>query len=199
MGMLNNHLHVLNNFPSEKSQEGLHLAKPVLETPSQISWGWAWVLGCIWGFFQDNIRADTLASRFQVILTDRRAATTESPKQIAAGDCRIFVCVQVRVLWEFPSPCTETSSCSSQCRVTLCSQASANTGEFASYHGPRFLEVRRFSFHHLDGHNTKGPNVHLGAVRRTGDNFWGHPVSSAHHGAGRVLLRAELSAEAKIS
>lgn len=93
----------------------------------------------------------------------------------------------------------ETSSCSSQCRVTLCSQASANSGKFASYHGPRLPEVRRFSFHHLDGHNAQGPDVHLGAIRRTGHNFWGHPVSSAHHGAPPVLLRAELSAEAKIS
>lgn len=84
-------------------------------------------------------------------------------------------------------------------RVPLCSQASANSGKFASYHGRRVLEVRRFSFHHLDGHNAQGPDVHLGAIRRTGHNLWGHPVSSAHHGAALLLLRAELSAEAKIS
>lgn len=51
MGMLNNYLRVLDNFPSEKSQGGVHLAKSLLETPSSISWVWVCVLGLVWGFF----------------------------------------------------------------------------------------------------------------------------------------------------
>lgn len=60
-------------------------------------------MGLTWDFLQDNIRGDALASHFQVILTARRAATTKSPKKIVAGDCRIFICVEAGVLWEFPS------------------------------------------------------------------------------------------------
>lgn len=76
-------------------------------------------------------------------------------------------------------PCAQTSSSSSQCRATLGTQAYANTWTSASCHGHSLLEIRMFSFHPLLGHcPTKGPDVYLGAIRRTTHNFWGHLVSS---------------------
>ena len=39
-----------------------------------------------------------------------------------------------------------------------------------------FRQVRRRSFHHLEAHNAKGPDVHFGAIGLPGENFWHHPV-----------------------
>lgn len=49
--MSNNHLHVLDKFPSEKNQGAVHLAKPLLETPSEnlLALGVGFELGL--GFF----------------------------------------------------------------------------------------------------------------------------------------------------
>lgn len=100
------------------------------------------------------------------------------------------------VLWELPSTmCTNIQ----QLIPVQSTRTCANTWTSASYHGHRLLEVRRFSFHPLLGHCPKGPDGHLGAIRRTTHNFWSHPASNAHHGAPLILLRGQLSAEAKIS
>ena len=44
------------------------------------------------------------------------------------------------------------------------------------------VQIRGFGFDHLDGHDSKRPDVDLGTVFFLFDNLGSHPVGSADHG-----------------
>lgn len=70
---------------------------------------------------------------------------------------------------------------------------------FAPYPDRAFFKVWRFSLQHFNGHDPKGPDVHLGVISLSFQDFWSHPVGRAKHCAPCSLLRGQLSTQAKIS
>lgn len=70
---------------------------------------------------------------------------------------------------------------------------------FAPYLDGTFFKVWRFSLQHFNGHNPKGPDVHLGVIFLSFHNFWCYPVRRAKHRAPCAPLRGQLSTQAKIS
>ena len=61
------------------------------------------------------------------------------------------------------------------------------------------IQVRWFSLNHLNGHDPKGPNVHLRPILLSSDHLRGHPVWGAHHCGSFRLLWGDLGTEPKIS
>jgi hypothetical protein len=61
-----------------------------------------------------------------------------------------------------------------------------------------FVQVRRFIFDHLDGHDSQRPDVDLCAVFLLLDDFRCHPVRGADHRRSLRLLISEFGAEPKV-
>ena len=60
------------------------------------------------------------------------------------------------------------------------------------------VEVRRLSLYHLYRHDPKRPDVDLRTVLLPCDDLWSHPVRRSDHRGALVLLRSDLSTEAKV-
>lgn len=69
---------------------------------------------------------------------------------------------------------------------------------FPTYPKRVLVQVRRLSFHHLDGHDTQRPNVYFRPISLSGHHLRSHPVGRAHHGAALALLWSNLGTEAKV-
>jgi hypothetical protein len=61
-----------------------------------------------------------------------------------------------------------------------------------------FVQVRRLSFNHLNGHNAERPDVDLAAVFFPGYDLGGHPVWGSDHGSSLVVTFVDLCAESEI-
>ena len=60
------------------------------------------------------------------------------------------------------------------------------------------VEVWRLPLHHFYRHDPKRPDIDLWTILLPCDNFWGHPVWCSDHSGALVLLRSDLSTEAKV-
>lgn len=58
--------------------------------------------------------------------------------------------------------------------------------------------INKQTFDHFDGHDSQGPDVHLGAVLLAGHYLGRHPVRGSHHRRSFVLLGRDLCAKAKV-
>ena len=61
------------------------------------------------------------------------------------------------------------------------------------------VEVGRFPFHHLDGHDAERPDVDFGTVLLPSHYLGRHPVRGPHHRGTLVLLWSDLGAKPKVS
>lgn len=62
-----------------------------------------------------------------------------------------------------------------------------------------FVEIWRFRLDHLDGHDTKRPDIDFGTILLLFDDFGRHPVGSANHGGTLRFGLGEFGTEAKVS
>lgn len=60
------------------------------------------------------------------------------------------------------------------------------------------IEVRWFSFHHLDGHDAQRPDVDFGSVGFARHDLRSHPIWRAHHSAPLTLFRSDLGTKSKV-
>lgn len=62
----------------------------------------------------------------------------------------------------------------------------------------RFIEKRRFSINHFNYHDSQGPNVDFRPIRKSGDDFWTHPVGRPHQRLSLRQLMRDLGAEPEV-
>lgn len=61
------------------------------------------------------------------------------------------------------------------------------------------VQIRRFTFNHLNSHNAQTPNVHFGSVFLPCDNFRSHPVRGTNHSCTFGICRiGDLCTETKV-
>lgn len=74
-----------------------------------------------------------------------------------------------------------------------------STWIFLTYPEWVFIKVRRFTFHHFNGHDPQRPDINFWTISFSSYHLRCHPVRSPHHSASFTLLRSDLSTEPKIS
>lgn len=74
-----------------------------------------------------------------------------------------------------------------------------STWIFLTYPEWVFIKVRRFTFHHFNGHDPQRPDINFWTISFSSYHLRCHPVGSSHHSASFTLLRSDLSTEPKIS
>lgn len=62
----------------------------------------------------------------------------------------------------------------------------------------RFVQIRRLSLDHFNGHDTQTPDINLSSVLLPADNFRSHPVRCSNHGIPLVLGVIDLGTETKV-